>query len=238
MAAPANMATGQTGDLTNLLIQWGKGSEQARDRLLPHVYDELRTLARRHLSRERPGHTVQTGTLVHEAFVRLIEGRPVPWEGRAHFFGIAARVMRQILVDHAAQGRAKRGDGVAASQSRARPGRRRWTERDRAWTAADDLSAIARRRRGRGAPVLWRVTVTKPRQRASRTEQTRRAWRALVRLAIAGETFRECDGAARLGAIKALFSGPSTLSDERGGPGTGGWCGRRLRRGASDARGP
>jgi RNA polymerase sigma factor (TIGR02999 family) len=109
------MATGQRGDLTNLLIEWGKGSDQARDRLLPHVYDELRTVARRHLRRERPGHTVQTGTLVHEAFVRLIEGRPVHWEGRAHFFGIAARVMRQILVDHArARDAAKRGDGVAA----------------------------------------------------------------------------------------------------------------------------
>jgi RNA polymerase sigma factor (TIGR02999 family) len=109
------MASGERGDLTNLLVEWGRGSEQARDRLLPYVYEELRTLARSYLRRERPGHTVQTGTLVHEAFVKLIEGRQVPWEGRAHFFGIAAHVMRQILVDHArARDAAKRGDGEPA----------------------------------------------------------------------------------------------------------------------------
>lgn len=108
------MGTRQRGDLTGLLIEWGNGSEQARDRLLPHVYDELRTLARSHLRRERTGHTVHTGTLVHEAFLRLAGGQPVHWEGRAHFFGIAARLMRQILVDHA-RGRnaVKRGDGAA-----------------------------------------------------------------------------------------------------------------------------
>jgi RNA polymerase sigma factor (TIGR02999 family) len=109
------MANGARGELTNLLVEWGKGSQPALDRLLPHVYDELRTLARSYLRRERPGHTVQTGTLVHEAFVRLIEGRQVSWEGRAHFFGIAARLMRQILVDHArTRDAAKRGAGEAA----------------------------------------------------------------------------------------------------------------------------
>jgi RNA polymerase sigma factor (TIGR02999 family) len=109
------MSTGPRGELTNLLVEWGRGSQPALDRLLPYVYDELRTLARSHLRRERPGHTVQTGTLVHEAFVRLIEGRPIPWEGRAHFFGIAARLMRQILVDHArARDAAKRGAGEVA----------------------------------------------------------------------------------------------------------------------------
>ena len=106
------MATGARGELTNLLVEWGKGRQSALDRLLPHVYEELRTLARSHLRRERPGHSVQTGTLVHEAFVRLIEGQQVSWEGRAHFFGIAARLMRQILVDHArARDAAKRGAG-------------------------------------------------------------------------------------------------------------------------------
>jgi RNA polymerase sigma factor (TIGR02999 family) len=109
------MANGPRGELTNLLVEWGKGSQPALDRLLPHVYDELRTLARSYLRRERPGHTVHTGTLVHEAFVKLIEGQQVSWEGRAHFFGIAARLMRQILVDHArARDAAKRGAGEAA----------------------------------------------------------------------------------------------------------------------------
>lgn len=108
------MVTGPRGELTNLLVEWGRGSQPALDRLLPYVYDELRTLARSYLRRERPGHTVQTGTLVHEAFMRLIEGQQVPWEGRAHFFGIAARLMRQILVDHArARDAVKRGAGEA-----------------------------------------------------------------------------------------------------------------------------
>jgi RNA polymerase sigma factor (TIGR02999 family) len=106
------MATGPRGELTNLLVEWGRGSQPALGRLLPHVYDELRKLARSYLRREAPGHTVQTGTLVHEAFLRLIDGQRIPWEGRAHFFGIAARLMRQILVDHArARDAAKRGAG-------------------------------------------------------------------------------------------------------------------------------
>ena len=109
------MTNAARGELTRLLIEWGSGSEPALDRLMPHVYEELRTIARSYLRRERAGHTVQTGTLVHEAFVRLIEGQRVPWEGRAHFFGIAARLMRQILVDHArARDAAKRGSGESA----------------------------------------------------------------------------------------------------------------------------
>lgn len=106
------MATARQAEITNLLIAWGNGCEVARERLLPFVYEELRVLARSHLRRERPGHTVHTGTLVHDAFIRLIEGKQVRWEGRGHFFGIAARLMRQILVDHArARGATKRGAG-------------------------------------------------------------------------------------------------------------------------------
>lgn len=109
------MTDAQRGELTNLLVEWGNGSESALERLLPFVYEELRALARSHLRRERRGHTVQTGTLVHQAFIRLIEGKPVRWEGRAHFFGVAARLMRQILVDHArARDAVKRGAGEAA----------------------------------------------------------------------------------------------------------------------------
>lgn len=102
------------GELTNLLAEWGRGSQPALDRLLPYVYDELRTLARSYLRRERFDNTVQTGTLVHEAFVRLFQGRGIAWEGRRHFFGVAARLMRQILVDHArSRDAAKRGSGKA-----------------------------------------------------------------------------------------------------------------------------
>ena len=109
------MATSPRGELTNLLVAWGSGNQTARDRLLPHVYGELQKVARSYLRRERPGHTVQTGTLVHEAFLRMTQGQRIPWEGRAHFFGIAARLMRQILVDHArARDAAKRGAGAIA----------------------------------------------------------------------------------------------------------------------------
>jgi RNA polymerase sigma factor (TIGR02999 family) len=108
------MAGEPRGDLTDPLIEWENGSQAALDRLMPLVYAELRAVARTYLRRER-GHSVQTGTLVHEAVVRLIEGKQVPWEGRAHFFGIAARLMRQILVDHArARDAAKRGAGEVA----------------------------------------------------------------------------------------------------------------------------
>jgi RNA polymerase sigma factor (TIGR02999 family) len=109
-----SMAGGPRADLTDLLIEWGNGSQAALDRLMPLVYAELRAVARSYLRRER-GHSVQTGTLVHEAFVKLVEGKQVPWVGRAHFYGIAARLMRQILVDHArARDAAKRGAGEVA----------------------------------------------------------------------------------------------------------------------------
>lgn len=87
--------------------------ETARDRLLPLVYAELRRIASRQLRRERPDHTLQPTALVHEAYIRLVDQRQVDWQGRAHFFGVAARIMRRILVDHARRRRArKRGAGV------------------------------------------------------------------------------------------------------------------------------
>ena len=109
------MSAAPRQELTNLLLQWNGGSQGALDQLLPFVYNELRKLARTYLRRERPGQAMQTGTLVHEAFIRLIEGSQVRWEGRAHFFGVAARLMRQILVDHArARDAIKRGAGGPA----------------------------------------------------------------------------------------------------------------------------
>ena len=100
-------------DVTKLLVQWTDGNQQAMEQLLPLVYDELRKLARRYLQRERPGHTLQSTALVHEAYLRIVDQREVNWQGRAHFFGIAAQMMRRILVDHA-RGRdaAKRGAGA------------------------------------------------------------------------------------------------------------------------------
>lgn len=102
------MAT-QAPEVTKLLLDWGGGDEAAREQLIPLVYDELRRLARRHLRAERRDHTLQTSALINEAYLRLVE-QQVPWQNRAHFFGIAARLMRQILVDHARQrNRLKRG---------------------------------------------------------------------------------------------------------------------------------
>ena len=84
--------------------------KESLDKLMPAVYDELRRQAARYLRREKPGHTLQTTALIHEAYVRLVDQRNVQWQNRAHFFGIAAQMMRRILVDHArTKKRAKRG---------------------------------------------------------------------------------------------------------------------------------
>jgi RNA polymerase sigma factor (TIGR02999 family) len=97
-------------DVTQLLVAWGNGDQTARDQLMPLVYTELHRLAHRHIKKERPGHTLQTSALVNEAFLRLVDQRDVHWQSRAHFFSIAAQMMRRILVDYARSRRfAKRG---------------------------------------------------------------------------------------------------------------------------------
>jgi len=102
--------TASPNDVTQLLVAWGNGDQAARDQLMPLVYAELHRLAHRHIKKERPGHTLQTSALVNEAFVRLVDQRDVQWQSRAHFFGIAAQMMRRILVDYARKRRfAKRG---------------------------------------------------------------------------------------------------------------------------------
>jgi RNA polymerase sigma factor (TIGR02999 family) len=99
-----------TGQVTYLLTRWRSGDRQALDALMPLVYQELRRLARHSLQQERPDHTLQSTALVHEAYVRLLGQSPPEWKSRAHFFGVAARLMRQILVDHARNHKAaKRG---------------------------------------------------------------------------------------------------------------------------------
>ena len=99
-------------DVTQLLLAWRDGDEGALARLMPVVYDELRRLAASYMRRERPDHTLQATALLNEAYLRLIDQTRVAWQGRAHFFGIAARMMRRILMDHARQHRAvKRGSG-------------------------------------------------------------------------------------------------------------------------------
>ena len=99
-------------DVSKLLFDWSNGNEAARDKLLPLVYRELRRLAEKYLKRERVDHTLQPTALVHEAYIRLVEQSLPDWKNRAHFFAVAAQLMRQILVDHARRNRAvKRGAG-------------------------------------------------------------------------------------------------------------------------------
>jgi len=107
------LLTDPPSEVTDLLARWRSGDRQALDALMPLVYQELRLIARHYLQLERPDHTLQSTALVHEAYVRLA-GKDAPeWRNRAHFFGIAARLMRQILVDHArAHCAGKRGGGA------------------------------------------------------------------------------------------------------------------------------
>ena len=98
------------GEVTQLLQKWSGGDEKARDQLMPVVYKELQRLAHYHLRREGGGHTLQTTAVVHEVYLRLCGQHELRWEDRAHFFAVAARMMRRILVDYARrQGAEKRG---------------------------------------------------------------------------------------------------------------------------------
>ena len=108
-----DLETGGSRQVTELLVRWRKGDRQALDALIPLVYEELRRIAQHFLQREKPGHTLQSTALVHEAYVRMVGQNLPEWQSRAHFFGIAAQLMRQILVDHArARQAAKRGGDV------------------------------------------------------------------------------------------------------------------------------
>jgi RNA polymerase sigma-70 factor (ECF subfamily) len=88
-------------EITQLLINWSQGDKAALDQLVPLVYPELRRLAKRHMNRENPAHTLQTSALINEAYLKLVDQQGVDWQNRAHFFAVAAQVMRHILIDHA-----------------------------------------------------------------------------------------------------------------------------------------
>src|SRR5690349_1999481 len=107
------MDESQRSQITQMLLDWSGGNQTALERLTPLVYDELHRLAHRYMNRERADHTLQTSALVNEAFVRLVDQRNVQWNNRAHFFAIAAQMMRRILVDYARSHLyAKRGGGA------------------------------------------------------------------------------------------------------------------------------
>lgn len=120
--------------ITELLAEWSGGNQAALDELYPLVYDELHRLARRYMSRERKGHTLQTTALINEAYVRLVDQRNVQWANRSHFFAISAQIMRRILIDHARRhAYAKRGGGA-----------RQVSLDETAALALDDLSELLR----------------------------------------------------------------------------------------------
>lgn len=100
-------------EITQMLIELTDGNQEVVNQILPHIYDELRRLAGSYLRRERSDHTLQPTALVHEAYMKLIDQRQVRWQNRAHFFGIAAQVMRRILMDHARKHKAEKRGGEA-----------------------------------------------------------------------------------------------------------------------------
>jgi RNA polymerase sigma factor (TIGR02999 family) len=102
-----------TGDVTRLLQELRRGRDEAFDDLIPLVYDQLRQIARRRLARERDDHTLRTTELVHEAYGRLVDHHAVDWNDRSHFFAVAARAMRQVLVEHARKKNAQKRGGKA-----------------------------------------------------------------------------------------------------------------------------
>jgi len=123
------MSASSPQEVTQLLVAWSNGDRAALDRLMPLVYGELHRLAHHYMTRERPDHSLQTTALVNEAYLRLVDQKQVHWKNRAHFFGIAAQLMRRILVDDARnRARAKRGgdalkvsldEGATVAQGRA-----------------------------------------------------------------------------------------------------------------------
>src|SRR5438094_522998 len=113
MSGQVVMTSGAAKDVTQLLVNWSRGDRAALEELMPLVYGELRRLASAHLRRERSNHTLQSTALVHEAFLRMVHQQDVQWRSRAHFYAIAAQMIRRILVDYArSQHAEKRGSGA------------------------------------------------------------------------------------------------------------------------------
>jgi RNA polymerase sigma factor (TIGR02999 family) len=107
------MVTPSSDEVTEMLVDWGNGDQSALNKLIPLVYDELRRMAHHYMARESPDHTLQTTALVNDAYLRLTDQKRTSWQNRAQFFGIAAQLMRRILVDHArSHTYAKRGGGA------------------------------------------------------------------------------------------------------------------------------
>ena len=111
------MDTPSTREVTRLLLAWSQGDQTALEKLTPLVYEELRRLAHRYMVRERPDHTLQTTALVNEAYLKLVDQRDTRWQNRAHYFGIAAKIMRRILLNHARDKHREKRGGAAVQVS-------------------------------------------------------------------------------------------------------------------------
>lgn len=136
-------------EVSQLLRAWGEGDQTALEKLMPLVYEDLRRMARRHMGRQGPGHTLQTTALIHEAYLRLVDQKEARWQNRTHFFAVAARAMRQILVDYArARHAAKRGGeaAVVSLDEAAAPSDERAAELLALDDALESLAAIDRRK--------------------------------------------------------------------------------------------
>jgi RNA polymerase sigma-70 factor (ECF subfamily) len=112
MEKPGSPSDVSVSEISQLLRAWSGGDQSALERLTPIVYQELHRLARAHMKRERPGHSLQTTALVNEAYMRLVDYKRMEWQNRAHFFAASAQVMRRILVEHARRHNLKRGGGL------------------------------------------------------------------------------------------------------------------------------
>lgn len=147
------MAVPSTIELTEMLVAWNNGDQSALERLTPVVHAELHRLAKRYMAGEREGHILQTTALVNEAFMRLIDWKNVEWQNRAHFFGVAAQMMRRILVDFArSRTREKRGgDEIRVSLSEAAS---LGTERSPDLVALDDALLALEKMDARQARVV------------------------------------------------------------------------------------
>ena len=123
-AVPPSTPSNTASNVTQLLVDWRNGDQAAFEQLMPVVYDELRRIAKRYMSREASHHTLQTTALVNEAYLRLVNQQDVEWQNRAHFFAISAQIMRHLLVDHARaqlrQTRRRRDSGFAQRRNRQR----------------------------------------------------------------------------------------------------------------------
>lgn len=142
------MLPAQSNQVTDLLLRWSGGDNDARDRLVPLVYEELRRVARNCLVSQRPDHTLQSAALVHEAYLRLIGYSSVRWDNRTHFFAVAAQLMRRILVDHARTKRAKKRGGDAITlrlDGSSLPGQQREVDLIALDDALNTLSALDER---------------------------------------------------------------------------------------------